>query len=129
MSVSLILVPYHLGRTGEGSPRGVTVLAETLADERVYEVAVAVDSEATNEIAASMDVIRALAETVRATDGFPFVLAGNCSSAIGTVTGLGGSDERGVIITTRTPASGDPSPASSCSSTRWATSSARGSTS
>jgi arginase len=92
---SLILVPYHLGRTGEGSPRGVTVLAETLTDERVYEVAVAVDSEATNEIAASMDVIRALAETVRATDGFPFVLAGNCSSALGTVTGLGG--EVGVV--------------------------------
>jgi arginase len=88
--VILVRVPYHLGRVGGGSPEGVAVLAETLADKRAVDVTVTVDSEATNEIAASMDVIRALADTIRATDGLPFVLAGNCSSALGTVTGLGG---------------------------------------
>ena len=90
MSVTLVRVPYHLGRGGEGSPQGVAVLADALADKRADDVTVTVASEATNEIAASLDVIRALADTIRATDGFPFVLAGNCSSALGTVTGLGG---------------------------------------
>jgi arginase len=90
MSVSLVLVPYHLGRTGAGSPRGVAVLAEAFGDERADVITVTVESEATNEIAASLDVIHALAHTIRATDAFPFVLAGNCSSALGTVTGLGG---------------------------------------
>ena len=90
MSLTLVKVPYHLGRGGAGSPHGVDVLAETLADERADIVTVAVDSEASNEIAASMDVIRALAGTVGSVDSFPFVLAANCNSAVGTVTGIGG---------------------------------------
>ena len=91
MSVTLVQVPYHLGRASDGgSPHGVAVLAETLADDRAEVVTVVADSQASNEIAASMDVVRALAETVRAVEGLPFVLAGNCSSALGTVSGLGG---------------------------------------
>jgi arginase len=90
MSVTLIRVPYHLGRASDsGPPHGVVVLAEALADERAEVLTVVVDADSSNEIAASMDVVRALAETVRGTEGLPFVLAGNCSSALGTVTGLG----------------------------------------
>jgi arginase len=90
MSVTLVRVPYHLGRDGEGSPRGVDVLTDALADDRAAVVEVTPQGEHSNEIAASMAVIRALADTVSTIDGFPFVLAGNCSSALGTVTGLGG---------------------------------------
>jgi arginase len=90
MSLTIVQVPYHLGRGGTGSPHGVDVLTEALADTRAEVVRVETEGGESNEIAASLAVVRALAEAVRAVDGFPLVLAGNCSSALGTVTGIGG---------------------------------------
>jgi len=52
-----------------------------------------------HELGASFDVLRAVAQTVRETVAagrFPLVVAGNCSSAVGTVAGLG-RDDLGVV--------------------------------
>jgi arginase len=90
---TLIEVPYHLGRAHVGLATGVPVLSKALAGDETDVVAVDAGPEAPNEVAGSMAVIRALARTVRdvvGADGFPFVLAGNCNSSLGTVAGLGG---------------------------------------
>ena len=90
---TLIEVPYHLGRAHVGLATGVPVLSEALAPDASDVVTVDPGPQATNEVAASMAVIRALARTVRdvvAAEGFPVVLAGNCNSSLGTVAGLGG---------------------------------------
>jgi arginase len=95
---TLIEVPYHLGRPHVGLGKGVPVLSEALAGEASEVVTVDPGPEATNEVAASMAVIRALAREVRgvvAGGGFPFVLAGNCNSSLGTIAALG--DGVGVI--------------------------------
>jgi arginase len=88
--VALIAVPYHLGHKGVGLAKGVPVLVDALGGggrEVEYE------ADFTNEVAASMGVIRRLAdvvgEVVRAGQ-FPLVVAGNCNSSLGTVAGIGG---------------------------------------
>jgi arginase len=86
---TLIQVPYHLGRRDVALGAGVPVLAEALADGRADLISVDAEPETTNEIAASMAVVRALADRVRGVR-FPIVLAGNCNSCLGTVTGVGG---------------------------------------
>ena len=88
--VTLIAVPYHLGRRDVGLATGVPVLVEALG---LGGIAVEYEAEFTNEVAASMGVIHELAGLVRATSaagGFPLVVAGNCNSSLGTVAGLGG---------------------------------------
>lgn len=87
--VTLIQVPYHLGREGVVLGAGPAPLAEAIGGESVVvERAAPFD----NEVASSFDVIREVAgvvrETVRA-GRFPLVLAGNCNSSLGTVAGLG----------------------------------------
>ena len=91
---TLITSPYHLGRRNFGLGTGVPVLAETLG-KGCEVVGVEIDGSYSNEIAASFAVVRAIAATVRGTN-FPIVLAGNCSSSLGTVTGIG-DREIGVI--------------------------------
>lgn len=110
MHPTIVQVPYHLGRRNAGLGRGVAVLAEALGTE--YEsVSVETPDDHSNEIAASLAVVRALAEQVRPVD-FPIVLAGNCSSSLGTVTGIGGEvgvvwfDAHGDFNTPRTTRSG-----------------------
>ncbi len=91
MPLRLIQVPYHLGREGVGLGAGPERLADALAVDAEV-VTVERPGEFRNEIAASFDVIRALAASVRevvADGAFPVVVAGNCSSALGTVAGLG----------------------------------------
>lgn len=84
----LIQVPYHLGREHVVLGAGPAPLAEAIGgDAIVVERSQPFD----NEISASFDVIRSLAAAVRETvqaGGFPLVLAGNCSSALGTLAGL-----------------------------------------
>jgi arginase len=87
--VTLIQVPYHLGREGEVLGAGPAPLAEAIGGESIV---VERTRPFDNEVASSFDVIRALADTVRETIGagrFPLVLAGNCNSSLGTVAGLG----------------------------------------
>jgi arginase len=93
--VRLIEAPYHLGRADVGLGAGVAPLAEAIGGERTR---IRPTGAARNEIAASLDVAAAIAESVReavADGALPLVLAGNCNSSLGTVTGLG--REVGVI--------------------------------
>lgn len=86
--VRLIQVPYHLGRKGEVLGAGPAPLAHAIGGESVV---VERPGEFRNEVKAVFDVVLALAAAVRETvdEGrFPLVLGGNCSSALGAVTGL-----------------------------------------
>ena len=59
-------VPYHLGRRDVGLATGVPVLAAALADELgAATIEIDVPGESWNEIGASMDVVRAVARSVR----------------------------------------------------------------
>jgi arginase len=94
MKPELVLVPYHLGRTGVGPANGVPVLAEALADLAETTVTVTRELEDTYEVAACFDVVRGVAARVAevvARGDFPLVLAGNCHSSLGTCAGLGRS--------------------------------------
>ena len=85
----LIQVPYHLGREHVVLGAGPPPLAEAIGGETVV---VARPGAFRNEVHASFEVIRAVAEAVRtavAAGRLPVVLAGNCASAVGTVAGLG----------------------------------------
>lgn len=92
MKPELVLVPYHLGRTGVGPANGVAVLAEALADLAETTVTVTRELETGYEVAACFDVVRGVAAQVAevvARGGFPLVLAGNCHSSLGICAGLG----------------------------------------
>jgi arginase len=85
---TLITSPYHLGRRDLGLASGVPILAATLGQE-LDTIGVEIAATHSNEIAGSFAVVRAIAAAVERAD-FPIVLAGNCSSSLGTVTGIGG---------------------------------------
>jgi arginase len=101
METVLVQVPYELGRRDVGLASGVPVLAEALAGELgATTVDVRSSGDSWNEVGASMDVVRATADAVRAVvaaGGFPLVLSGVCSSCLGTVAGLGSPRDLGVI--------------------------------
>jgi arginase len=96
--VALIQVPYHLGheRLGMGAGPDALVdagLAGTLADagHDVEVVRVARTGEAANEIAASFEVLRAVAAEAGAAvrrGAFPLALAGNCMTSIALVAAV-----------------------------------------
>jgi arginase len=98
LRVALVVVPYHLGHEGIGMGAGPDALVEAgLADalesdgHEVELVRVGRDGRSTNEVAASFEVLRAVAERVgeaAATGAFPLALAGNCMTSIGVVAGL-----------------------------------------
>ena len=98
MQIALIQVPYHLGHENVGmgagpgrlEPSAVAALRASGHDVEVVRVRRG-DSE-TNEIGASFDVVRRVAETVAAAverGAFPLVVSGNCMSSIGVVAGSG----------------------------------------
>lgn len=106
MKVHLIQVPYHLGRAREGMGRGPEQIlaagAERLLTGHGHTVEVSAiyrEGRFTHEIGASFEVNRLLADRVRRTreqGSLPFVLAGNCNSALGTLSGLAPA-EPGVV--------------------------------
>jgi arginase len=85
---TLVASPYHLGRRNFGLGSGVPVLASALAQD-CDVVEVELPDSHSNEIAGSFAVVRAIAAEVARVE-FPIVVAGNCSSSLGTVTGIGG---------------------------------------
>src|SRR4029450_1937284 len=98
MSIHTILVPYDSGhrtaRMGRGplhfSKRGAADRLRASGQE-VVESVVEVETAFPTEIGTSFALHRALSGQVRAagTDGgIPIVLAGNCGSALGTVSGV-----------------------------------------
>jgi arginase len=87
--VTLIKVPYHLGRKGVVLGAGPAPLAEAIGGDSIL---VERSEPASNEVYATFDVVRQLATAVRdtlAVGRLPLVLAGNCHSAVGTVASLG----------------------------------------
>ncbi len=92
----LIAWPYHAGLRDVSMGRGPTVLtqdAELLADlgSPAVDVVPPVD-ESQPEVARIFELDRRLAQSVRdarAAGDFPFVVAGNCASSLGTVAGSG----------------------------------------
>lgn len=92
MPITLIQVPYHMGRENVGPGRGPASLIAGGAAERLDArvEAVARRQPFRDELSAVVDVAGALAERVaaaRQAGRLPLVLAGNCNSALGTVTG------------------------------------------
>lgn len=103
MKITIIQVPYDSGHRGARMGRGPDHLVERGADARLrnrgHDVIVErVDAPAgrlPTEIGTSFELYRMLADRVRRaveTDRFPLVLAGNCCSALGTVSGAGPAD-------------------------------------
>ncbi len=100
MDIQILTVPYDSGHRAVRMGRGPGRLIEAgIASElegnghrvRVRELETRVDPP--TEIACAFDLARTLSAAVadaREADRFTVVLAGNCFSALGTVTGLGG---------------------------------------
>ena len=89
--VRLIQVPWYLGREHPDLSRGPGVLAEAIGGESVV-VPGPEPRPVPNEVADSFDVIRSVRSAVgeAVEDGrFPLVLAVNCFTSLGTVTGIG----------------------------------------
>ena len=99
MHVALIQVPYHLGHEGIGMGAGPDRLVDAgaveeleRAEHEVEVVRVRRQNGEANEIGASFEVVRRVAEAVaEATSrgAFPIVLSGNCMCSIGAVAGIG----------------------------------------
>ena len=95
--VRLIQVPWYLGREHPDLSRGPGVLADAIGGETVV-VPGPEPRPVPNEVADSFDVIRSVRSAVSeaVADGrFPLVLAVNCFTSLGTVTGAG--RELGVV--------------------------------
>jgi arginase len=97
MHISTIFVPYDSGHRGARMGRGPLHFGEHGVSHRlrtrgheVSEVTVDVPAAFPTEVGTSFAVYRSLSEQVRAVvagGGFPLVLAGNCGSSLGTVSG------------------------------------------
>jgi arginase len=97
MKIRIIQVPYDSGHRGKREGRGPLQFLENKADDLLrangWNVEVeAVESEEsfTAEIATAFELARLLAERVRAVreaGAFPLILAGNCISSLGTISG------------------------------------------
>jgi arginase len=103
MDVTLITVPYHLGRRGKGAALGPEGILRAAAGRglrpRIVEVTPARDFE--TELATTIDVDVALAGAVErelAAGRLPITLAADCISCLGTIAGMAGpTDRRGVV--------------------------------
>ena len=98
MHIHTILVPYDSGHRGARMGRGPLHFGEHGVSHRlrtrghqVSEVTLDVPAAFPTEVGTSFAVYRSLSEQVRgvvAGGGFPLVLAGNCGSSLGTMSGV-----------------------------------------
>jgi len=98
MDIHTILVPYDSGHRGARMGRGPLHFGKHGVSHRlragghqVSEVTIDVPAAFPTEVGTSFAVYRSLSEQVRAVvagGGFPLVLAGNCGSSLGTVSGV-----------------------------------------
>lgn len=106
MRIDLILVPYHLGRPrvsmGKGPEHLLKNRARFILEQGNHEVVSAtleLETAFCHEVGATFELARLLSARVKTAVGdgrFPLVLAGNCNSALGILSGLR-SDELGVV--------------------------------
>ena len=98
MRIALIQAPYHLGHEDVGMGAGPLRLESDLvaalgaAGHGVEVVRVRAHAGETNEIGASFEIVRRVAEAVAEAverGAFPLVVSGNCMSSIGVVAGSG----------------------------------------
>ena len=98
MQIALVQVPYHLGHEDVGMGTGPLRLERDLvaalgaSGHDVEVVRVRRKDGETNEIGASFEVVRRVAEAVAEAverGAFPLVVSGNCMSSIGVVAGSG----------------------------------------
>ena len=98
MHIHTILVPYDSGHRGARMGRGPLHFAEHGVSHRlrtgghqVSETTIDVPTAFPTELGTSFAVYRSLSDQVRAVvagGGFPMILAGNCGSSLGTVSGV-----------------------------------------
>ncbi len=100
MRVSFISVPYDLGRAGSGMGKGPSaILDKTLVDQLkkrghvVDEQVIAfAETGSLTDLQVTFGLNSMISKAVRGAVGkgfFPFVLAGNCITSVGTLSGLG----------------------------------------
>ena len=102
MLVTLIEVPYDSGRFGERMGAGPRHLLDRglaaairASGHEVEVVALRLPSDFNPEVVSAVELMRQVSGAVavaRAAGRLPVVLSGNCSTGVGTVTGLGGGD-------------------------------------
>jgi len=97
MKIFLLSVPYDSGYHKQRLGEGALLLAKTLfgkllqTGHEVRTAEVQIDNSFPTEITASFQVIRQVANQVheaKAKGEFPVILAGNCSTSVGTLAGL-----------------------------------------
>lgn len=107
VNIHVLSVPYDSGRRGFRLGRGPEHLIQHGLIERLSERGHRVelfdvlidDSSVPSDIGSAIAIDRQVAERVRSAvsqKAFPLVLAGNCSTAVGTVAGIG-SERAGVV--------------------------------
>jgi arginase len=108
MKIDILQVPYHLDRAGVNTGAGPAHLLESGLREALiaggHEVgrveAVGLDRDHGHETGNIFAVAKELAELVRSSrreGAFPLVLAGDCYSVIGVVSGLEEGHRRGLV--------------------------------
>jgi arginase len=107
MKIQVFCVPYDSGHLEERMGRGPTHFVTHGLEDRLrtagHEVRcdrLTITDPFSTEIKTAFTLHRLLADGVRAAcqaGEFPLVFSGNCGSALGTVAGLGGADDLGVI--------------------------------
>jgi arginase len=99
MNISLIQVPYDSGQRNMRMGRGPFYFVENGAVARlrkmgadVREIIIEPTTEFHREIGTTFELLNSIAQQVQvaiAEDAFPLILAGNCSSTAGAISGLG----------------------------------------
>ena len=108
MKINLIQAPYHLDREGVNTGAGPARLlasgleeALTGAGHQIGRVEmVALDGDQGHETGNIFAIVRALTDRVRSAreeGAFPVILAGDCTSVVGVVSGLGGGPRQGLL--------------------------------
>ena len=93
MELSLIAVPYHLGRPGAGAADGPDRILRAAAERglELRDIRVAPSSPFANEVAATMNLNAELASVVcreLVAGRTPVTLSADCSSCLGTLAGM-----------------------------------------
>jgi arginase len=107
LKLNLIQVPYHMGQQNIGPGKAPKRYIDGGLIEHLYDKDIKLwvgiverGGFYTDELSAIMAVNTALAQQVAEAleaDRFPLVIAGNCNSALGTLTGIGDLSRIGIV--------------------------------